>query len=187
MEAPGSMVESIQAIQSALEGTGYQLVIVGALATFAWGDARTTRDVDLVVRGEFEDLRKITQRLQADGLEVTGPLSTAFGPRLLISFPNGVDVDLFVEAEPGLFDRAQQVELGGIHVLVEAAEDLIARKLENAEAFPEERSRDLEDAAGVVAKMADDLDGPLLEALCRERGVSRALGGLLESVGQGAD
>lgn len=182
VELPPTIQRVLLRTMNALEETGLDVVVVGALATFAWGEPRTTRDADVVVHADVKDVGDIRGALEREGVDVEGPLSTAFGPRLLVVTDTGVDVDVFLEQDVGIFERSRSLEIEGQAIRIASPEDIIARKLHNADRFPEARARDLEDASGILFKQWGRLDVELLETLCTEQEVGDLLDALVEEV-----
>lgn len=182
VELPPTIQRVLFEVVEALETIGQDVVVVGALATFAWGEPRTTRDVDIAVHSDLEEGDAIRSGLEDRGFDVEGPLSTAFGPRLLVVTDAGVDVDIFLEPDGGIFERSRSLEIDGHSLQVAAPEDIIALKLHNADRFPEARAQDLEDASGILFKQWDRIDEQLLESLCRDHDTGDLLDTLVEEV-----
>lgn len=181
-ELPQTAVDAVDRVIQVLEEAGLETMIVGALATFAWGDPRTTRDIDVAVLREERDLAAIGAVLQDGGLPAEGPFSTMFGPRFIVPFEEGLPVDIFLAQDPAPFARARRLEVAGRQLPFLAPEDLIASKLANASELPEERQTDVEDAAGVLMKAWGRIDVALASELCSQADVGPELEALIETV-----
>jgi hypothetical protein len=185
-EATEGAFGALRTVTSCLEQAGYRYMVVGGLATFAWGTPRTTRDFDLAVLAE-EDPSQVGSRLRkalvATKVEPQGPFSTEFGMRFVLPFAS-VPFDVFVAAreDAAAFARRREVRLSGVSVWVIAPEDFIAGKLRNAVRFPDEERSDLADAAGVAFKQWTQLDRAYLRTRCTELGLAREADALLGDV-----
>jgi hypothetical protein len=173
VEAPSAYVATVGRVLDALEQAGIEAMVVGGLATFAWGAPRTTQDLDVsaLVRGRgAEEVRAILQGL---GVVPQGPFSTDFGPRFILPFREGIPVDVFLAGEERQveFARRRRVEVAGVALWIVSPEDLVASKLRTASRFPEERHRDVEDAAGVLFHRWSDFDVAYARRRCADLGV----------------
>lgn len=54
--APGGAFEALRTLAATLDASGFRYMIVGGLATFAWGEPRTTRDFDVAVLVDAQGL-----------------------------------------------------------------------------------------------------------------------------------
>lgn len=152
MEAPSAYVATVARVLDALETAGFQAMAVGGLATFAWGAPRTTQDLDVATMVGARDPGEVRAALAGLGVAPQGPFSTDFGPRFILPFREGIPVDVFLADEKGQveFARRRKVVVAGVGLWLVSPEDLVASKLRTAARFPEERHRDVEDAAGVL-------------------------------------
>ncbi len=131
-----------------------RFVLVGGLALSAWGVVRGTKDVDIVVDLEPENLERLAEQAVALGGSVQRPESLVGSARSIVALlADGERV--FIETELGPIDvvqglegvpaydelrrRATKVEVLGVGVLVCSLEDLRAMKLAAG------RTRDLAD------------------------------------------
>lgn len=139
-----------------------EFVVVGGLAVGAWGVVRGTKDVDLVVAPEPENLRRIAEVAVAAGGHVQqgdallgSPLSIASalagGEQVAIETDLGrLDVVQGLDGVPGyrqLRPRATEAEILGVTVAVCSIEDLKAMKRAAG------RTRDLADIEDLEAAM----------------------------------
>jgi len=120
-----------------------RFVLIGGLALNAWGVVRGTRDVDIAIDPDPENIRAVAAVVSAVNGYVQGPESiagSAFsiaalladGQRVLINTDLGpLDVVQGLDGVPGhaeLRSRAIEIELADVSVWVCALEDLRAMK-----------------------------------------------------------
>ncbi|MGQ0535147.1 MAG: hypothetical protein ACT4PT_03645 [Methanobacteriota archaeon] len=165
MELPHEVRGPLLAVIGSLESAGLRPMAVGALATFAWGEPRTTRDIDLAVRGSEAEVGAV---LRSTGFDVKGPFSTTWGLRFVVEAPAGLPVDVFLSDRDDEFRRAREVSVSGLPLRVLSPEDLIASKLSNASRFPIERATDIDDAAGVLFRSWQIIDRDAVATGCRQ-------------------
>ncbi|HEV8359273.1 MAG TPA: nucleotidyl transferase AbiEii/AbiGii toxin family protein [Candidatus Thermoplasmatota archaeon] len=184
MELPPSALGVLRRVVESLEAAGFETMLVGGLATFAWGEPRTTRDLDVAVRLAGRGATDVARALNRVGAEPQGPFSTDFGPRFILPFKDGLPVDVFLadEFQADEFARRRRVTTGDATFWVLSPEDLVASKLRSAERFPDERAKDLADAAGVLFKQWANLDHALVRALAERTGLSARFDALAAEV-----
>jgi hypothetical protein len=157
--------ELLSALSEALAELGASWYVFGAQAAVVWGRPRLTADIDVTVRLEPEDPKRLVRVLEARGfaLQVSDAggfvhLTRVF-PFLHIS--SGLPLDI-VLAGPGLeevfLSRVRPVTLGGITVPVISPEDLIATKILAG------RPKDIEDVRGILRERLPDLDVELVRS-----------------------
>lgn len=182
MHLPDAHAAALERILAVLEAAGFEAMLVGALATFAWGEPRTTRDLDVALRLRGRDPAEVRRALSGVGAEVQGPFSTEFGPRFILPFKGGLPVDVFLaaESEAPAFARRRRVVAEGRTFWVVAPEDLVLAKLRNAMRFPEERLQDGRDAAGVLFRQWPAFDFGHARERCRTLHVCGAFEALVD-------
>lgn len=144
--------------------------LIGGWAVVAWGYIRTSEDIDILVDLPPTRRRDLLAALDTD--YETGWLAGGEDdpiPGLVRAVPRAPDrfpVDLLPargRADRGALSRAVAVTVVGLSIPVVSAEDLIAMKFEAG------GGQDYADARRLLAVLEGDLDGPRLEASCRER------------------
>lgn len=151
LEAASAAVESLQAL-------GFPVALVGGFAVALRGRPRVTRDIDLVVLAELDQLETVVAGMEAHGfsLRQTDAVEFARSTRVLLlrHDTSGIDVDLSFGALPferELVEGASPVVLAERVLPIARAEDLVIMK---ALAL---RPRDIADIEGLV-ELTDDLD-----------------------------
>lgn len=137
-----------------------QFVVVGGLAVGAWGVVRGTKDVDVVVASDVENLKRVAEvavgaggRVQRGEAMLGSPISIASalasGEQVAIETDLGrLDVVQGLDGIPGyeeLSSRATEAEILGVTVAVCSIEDLKAMKRAAG------RTRDLADLEDLEA------------------------------------
>ncbi|MCA1814534.1 MAG: hypothetical protein LC624_11390, partial [Halobacteriales archaeon] len=154
MEPPEGAFDTLRRLVAVLERAGIPYMVVGGLASFAWGDPRTTRDFDIAVVVDEEPGvvgGKVRGVLASAGVEPLGPYSTAFGMRYVLPFP-ALPFDVFlVGREDAIeFVRRRQQNIAGMALWFVSPEDFVASKLRNAKLDAAGQREDLQDAAAVL-------------------------------------
>lgn len=150
-----------QALQHAVRVLGKQRApycVIGALALGAWGQPRTTQDVDLLVLLEGGKRARLLADLERDGFTVDtkwaryNPMIRDRHIRLL---RRTVPVDLLLPRDAHdeqVLKRRRRKSLGSLRLWVISPEDLILHKLKAG------RPRDFEDSLSVIVRQGDRLD-----------------------------
>lgn len=166
-----------------LEESGIEYALVGGVAVLAWGDPRTTRDIDVIAQLDASDLGDVAERLEPHGFRFDRPGALRAldeGSHFTIFHDDAFyHVDM-VPASTASHERTlegrRRVEIEDRVAWVASPEDTIANKL----VFGAEQ--DLKDAAGILARLGEDIDDERLEVLCSKLGVREDLGRLRERV-----
>lgn len=162
-------------VLNALEAAGVEYLIGGAVAVWAWGEARTTRDFDLVVNIPFENIPRLSQELEKRDMLVpveiildllTKPQGDL--PVNAIHLYTGYKAELFL-LRPGdtyretALARRRLVDLGPPlgEVYVHAPEDLILNKLHYF--CLSQQPKHSRDIASILLTLGDELDLDYLE------------------------
>jgi len=143
-----------------LAAADVEFVVVGGLAVNAWGVVRGTKDVDVVVSSEPENVRRVAEvavaaggRVQQEGAFLGSPISIAAalaaGGQVAIETDLGrLDVVQGLDGVPSydeLRPRASEAEILGVTVAVCSVDDLKAMKRAAG------RTRDLADLEDLEA------------------------------------
>ncbi len=156
-------------VSEALEASGLEHCLYGALALAAYGEARQTRDADFCVL-EVK-AAQAAEALRLHGLQfqvafedlLFGGLSISrltLLPDLRHSGSNTADLVSPTSPRYGaaVLERSLRGPLRGRELRIVCPEDFVLLKVLST------RERDLSDAASVLAHLPDRLDWPLLEA-----------------------
>lgn len=148
-----SLIAELSRVSSILRDHGIAHATIGGLAVIAWGEARTTRDIDLSVEVSDDRLPELLEAANEIGSTRTeDPLTFARTARVLpLISTAGVPIDLILATltfELDALERAEPVDLGGGAIPFISAHDLLLMKLVS------ERSRDLDDARGILVRSA---------------------------------
>jgi hypothetical protein len=174
-EADLSFADFMRLVLDALEAADVEYLIGGAVAVWAWGEARTTRDFDLVVNIPFENIPLLSQELEKRDMlvpvEVILDLLTKRRgdlPINAIHLYTGYKAELFLLRPDDTYRatalaRRRLVDLGPPlgQVYVHSPEDLILNKLRyfNLSHQP----KHVRDITSILLEMGDELDLAYLE------------------------
>ncbi len=175
--------EFVHLIHDALEEVGIPYLIGGALATWAWGEPRTTRDVDLVVeirRGAAEPLSRALKNrdihLPADIILATLNDDRGDLPLNAIHGSSGFKADLYLLREGDSF-RAEAFrrrilvdlgpELGELYL--HTPEDLIINKLDSYSLS--QQTKHLRDIAAIIENLGEELDEVYIQRWAGKKGL----------------
>lgn len=160
-------VEAFLETVEAFDDADLPFMVVGALAVSVHGNPRTTRDIDLVVRMDFDEHERVEEVLRSLTGEPIEERKDQMGHRLVTDLPSGLMLEVFFIYGHPLYDREYErrveIEVEGVCVPVISPEDLILRKLVNTRI---RRGKDLEDAFGVAARQGERLDLQYLREHC---------------------
>lgn len=144
---------------------------VGGLAISAWGEPRTTRDVDVIMMIGQKHVHSLINFLKRSGFEASEEdAETALSEKSHFSvFDRNSEYWLDIKGVYGERDemalkRRRKVKLGGTFIFLASPEDAILSKLE----FGSER--DLSDIKGIILRQGKKLDEKYLSAESRRSG-----------------
>ena len=165
-DGPGGL---LQTIVTALEAARIPHMIVGSFASTAHGEPRTTRDLDLVVDPNLNQLEELLGALDLERFYVDPDVARDALRRRsmfnIIEITTGWKLDLVIrKARPFSLEEMQRrtiTKILGIDVPTATAEDTIIAKLEWAKLGASDRQ--LEDVAGILRVRGADLDLDYIE------------------------
>lgn len=185
MTAPSMEIEDFMLlVLDALNAAGVEYMIGGAVATWAWGEARTTRDFDVVVDVPVERMGRLSRELeQRQMLVPTDVILDLFLERRgdlavnAIHLQTGYKAELFL-VRPGdefrevAFSRRRKVDLGPPlgEVYVHAPEDLILNKLHYFRVS--RQPKHTRDITSILLAQAGQLDVDYLERWAERLGLT---------------
>ena len=164
------LIDFARLVIDALEASGVDYMLAGALAVAAWAEARSTQDVDIVVNVPVEQMHCLSEELEKRDMLVPADIildlfleTRADLPVNAIHLYTGYKAELFL-LRPGdvyretAFARRRLVDLGPPlgEVYVHAPEDLILSKLHyfNISHQP----KHVRDITSILLALGDELD-----------------------------
>lgn len=171
-----SQEDFLKRLLNKLADSGVHFMVVGSVAASFHGYPRTTMDIDAVVEGDAESLRRLA-RLLGEGYYVNEEeidqavrFQRTFN---IIDEASGYKADLIIRKNRPFsrteFDRRLQVEILGVTAQIATPEDVILSKLEWSKLGSSERQ--WEDALQVARTQAGDLDLAYIDKWSQELGV----------------
>ncbi|MCO6452916.1 MAG: hypothetical protein J5I90_19185 [Caldilineales bacterium] len=179
----GSFHAFVQRVLDALAAADITYLIGGAVALAAWGDPRTTRDLDLVIELPFESMAALSAELAQRGMLVPVENMVDLMIEHRADLPlNAIDMNSGYKAEffllkPGDAFRAsslarrQLVDLGPPlgEVYVHAPEDLILNKLHYYQIS--QQPKHVRDIAGIVLNLGPQLEYDYIDLWAQSLGL----------------
>jgi hypothetical protein len=181
--------EAVQTIVDKCTELNIRFMIVGSLSSNYHGIERSTKDADLVVELNGDQLRDLAEKLKPTFLLDPQPRleSVTFTTRYIFKVANlDYEIELFhVTADPHdqeRFRRRIKFEIYGRTAWVATAEDVIIQKLRWYHLNP--RPKDFEDTRNVVAVQQDRLDWDYIHHWCDLHGSREHLDAIRQSLAQ---
>lgn len=183
-EADFSFTGFVRLVLDALTAAGVDYLIGGAVALWAWGEPRTTADLDLVIDLSVESVAALSSELEQRAMLV--PVDIIFDlliedradlPISAIHMTSGYKAEMFLFKpgdalrESGL-RRRRLVDLGPAlgEVYVHSPEDLILNKLRFYRIS--QQTKHVRDIASIVLNQAEALDLAYIERWAQSLNVS---------------
>lgn len=174
-DAPGGLLRTIVA---ALEAAGIPHMVVGSFASTAHGEPRTTRDLDLVIDPNLDQLNELVGAFDPEHFYVDPDVACdALRRRSMfnvIEIATGWKLDLVIrKARPFSIEEMQRrmiTKILGMDVPTATAEDTIIAKLEWAKLGASDRQ--IEDVVGILRVRGADLDLDYIERWVTELGLA---------------
>jgi hypothetical protein len=173
--------EALLAVLAALEQLDVPYMVTGSFATNVYSIPRSTKDADVIVEAESEQIFELLDALPP-GLKADGQMlfeTVTASKRWLISVEGSAFmIELFLlnshAFDRSRFDRRRRLGLvPEVAAFVPTAEDVVVQKLRWVARV--NRDKDFNDAVGVIRTQGEKLDWPYIEKWCAELGASDAL------------
>jgi len=146
----------ISRIAAELRRAGIPYMIIGGQAVLLHGLPRMTKDIDITLGVDTQELDRVVNSIAATGLEIIPDHFRSFVEKTFVlparHQESGIRVDFifsFIPYERQAIDRARPVLLKGEPVMFASVEDVIIHKCFAG------RPRDLEDARSIIIKNPD--------------------------------
>ncbi len=179
--------EATAAVIDALEALSFPYMLVGSLSSNIFGIPRSTKDADFVIQSGGVTLFDLVARLGPSfRLEPQVQFETiTMTTRQVVQID---EIPFVIEFfclsddphDQERFRRRQRVEIPGHKVFVPTAEDIIITKLRWS--TQGQRSKDAEDARGIIAVQGDRLDLRYVREWCERHGTSALLDEIRRSI-----
>ena len=131
-----SMIEILREFVSVADILGIEYMVTGSFAMSAYGEIRTTRDVDIVVQLSEEHVLPMTKSFGDHYYISDNSIRRAIANRSMFNIINsewGTKIHCIVQKDSDFarhsFDRRRQVVVSGIEFWTTTKEDLILAKL----------------------------------------------------------
>ena len=176
-------LEFVNLVLDALRAAGVEYLIGGAVAAWAWGEPRSTLDLDLVVDIPAESIGKLSHELEIRDMLVPIDIildvlieERADLPINAIHMHSGYKADLYPlrstdELRNTAFQRRIKVDFGPPlgEVFLHSPEDLIIYKLWYFSLS--QQTKHLQDVAAILKTLGDQLDYSYIEFWAKQKGV----------------
>lgn len=184
----------IKLILEALQAAGIEYLIGGAVAVWAWGEPRSTLDLDLVVNIPLEAVGKLSHELKVRDFLVPAEIildnileERADLPINAIHMYSGYKADLY-PVRPGdalrasVFARRQRIDLGEPlgEIYLHSPEDLIIYKLWYYSLS--HQTKHIRDITSIVLTLGDQLDTSYIVVWVEKKGLTSLWAELLAQI-----
>jgi hypothetical protein len=167
-----TLEEMLREIVEILNKTNINYVIVGGIAVSSWGNVRTTRDVDIILLLNEENLKKLVKVLKDSNFLITEEdIRIAIKEKSHFTIFDKLSIyhidakGVYGIKESESLRNKRKISLDGLDCWIASPEDTIANKLLFG------REQDIKDAEGIYVRQLKRLDMELLEKRCKELGV----------------
>jgi hypothetical protein len=171
-----SQIDFLKRLLKKLSESGISFMLVGSVAAGYHGHPRTTMDIDTVVEGDTESLRRFARSLgegyyfDEEEIEQAVKFQRAFN---IIDEASGYKADLIIRKNRPFsqteFSRRLKIEILDMEAGMATPEDVILSKLEWSKLGSSERQ--WQDALQVAQTQAKNLDRAYIEKWSHELGV----------------
>ena len=148
-------LEPLERIARALEAVGISYMIIGGQAVLFYGEPRLTKDIDITLAANVDDLARVLTAVELANLHPLVDPQEFVAQTMVLpcqDSASGLRVDLifsFSPYEQQAIERAVRAQVGNTIVRFASAEDLIIHKIIAG------RERDLEDVERILRKRGD--------------------------------
>ena len=184
----------VKLVLAALEAADVPYMIGGAVAAWAWGEPRATRDLDVVIQVPIELVDRLSEELTARDMLVPAEIilnhlldDRADVPINAIHIHSGYKADIYLLREGDTlrkeaFQRRKLVDLGPVlgNVYLHSPEDLIVYKLWYYSLS--QQTKHLRDISSIVVTLRDELEYDYIRRWAVEKGVNALWDELLEHI-----
>lgn len=186
--------EFVKLVLAALEAADIPYMVGGAVAAWAWGEPRATRDLDVVVQVPVESVQKLSDELAVRNMLVPADIimnnlldDRADIPLNAIHLDSGYKADIYLlrkgdQLREEAFQRRKLVDLGPElgEVYLHSPEDLILYKLWYYSLS--QQTKHLRDITAIVLTLGDYLDQRYIRRWAQEKGVNALWDELLDQI-----
>ncbi len=179
-----SYQDFISLVIQAVEAAEVSYMIGGAVAAWAWGEPRSTLDLDLVVNIPIESISRLSQELEKRDMLVPADIildnileTRADRPINAIHMYSGYKADLYPLREgddlrASAFERRQRIDFGEPlgEVYLHSPEDLVIYKLWYYSLS--QQTKHLRDITSIVLTLDDRLDYSYIEYWVSKKGLA---------------
>jgi hypothetical protein len=184
----------LKLVIGALEASGVEYLIGGAIAEWAWGEPRATQDLDLVVNIPIKAINKLSKELKKRDMIIPAEIildsileERGDIPINAIHMHSGLKADLYPvregdELRQSAFQRREQVDYGPPigKVYIHSPEDLILYKL--IYFGLSQQSKHSRDIAAILKSKRNELDLEYIEGWAVRLGLSSLWKEMLDNV-----
>jgi hypothetical protein len=186
--------EFVRLVIAAMEASGVTYMIGGAVAAWAWGEPRSTLDLDLVVDVPLEAVDRLSEELEKRDMLVPAEIirdnileSRSDLPINAIHMYSGYKADLYPlregdELRTSALQRRQKIDMGEPfgELYLHSPEDLIIYKLDYYSLG--QQTKHLRDITSIVMTLGDELDFDYIENWVNKKGLTSLWGDLLARI-----
>jgi hypothetical protein len=186
--------EFVRLVIAAIEAAGVTYMIGGAVAAWAWGEARATLDLDLVVDVPLEAVDRLSEELEMRDMLVPAEIimdnileSRSDHPINAIHMYSGYKADLYPlregdELRTSALQRRQKIDMGEPfgELYLHSPEDLIIYKLDYYSLG--QQTKHIRDITSIVMTLGDELDFDYIENWANKKGLISLWGDLLARI-----
>ncbi len=174
----------VKLVLSALDASEIPYMVGGAVAAWAWGEPRATRDLDIVIQVPVEQVEKLSEELATRDMLVPADIilnnlmdDRADIPLNAIHIHSGYKADIYLlrkgdELREEAFRRRKLVDLGPElgKVYLHSPEDLILYKMWYYGLS--QQTKHLRDITAILLTLRDKLDDSYIRNWAEKKGLS---------------